>query len=198
MCSLEWRIGESSSMVNPDRLKAFTEWLKVNHAVILDPTNDWEVLRFKGVNGIGVIYKNKRDKHTVTGEAKIAWEAFVNSKAWNRVPTVRRSKPSLIRNSLLERDGNSCFYCGVTMVNPEDKWWEGFEARLMTVEHLLSITHGGTNHPANQVLACTVCNKEAGSMTLIDKIKLRDKKKGLKNVVTGTEESSIEGGGCPF
>jgi len=70
---------------------------------------------------------------------------------------------------LREREGHMCFFCGhfVPMNSRNDLC-------RPTVEHLLSRSHGGTNHSTNTVLAHKVCNKIAGNLSIRDKVLLRD------------------------
>lgn len=69
------------------------------------------------------------------------------------------------------RDGKMCWYCGIVL--PKDK---------LTIEHLLSVAHGGSHHMSNLVLACEPCNLEAGTLSVASKVKLRDQKRGDLNV----------------
>jgi hypothetical protein len=65
---------------------------------------------------------------------------------------------------LRERDGTDCFYCGGSM--PEDD---------TTIEHVLAISHGGTDHPSNLVLTHADCNARAANMPVIRKVQLRER-----------------------
>lgn len=66
------------------------------------------------------------------------------------------------------RDGGMCFYCGKPITIEE-----------ATVEHLLATVHGGNNSVANTTVACTDCNGLAGARSIVEKIKLRDLKRGV-------------------
>lgn len=47
-----------------------------------------------------------------------------------------------------------CFYCGI------------IKRRYITVDHLLPLSRGGSDAPANKVYACADCNTEKGSLSL--------------------------------
>lgn len=64
-------------------------------------------------------------------------------------PKSRRVRVQL----LLERDGNRCYYCELEFDNENRP----------TIDHVRPRSKGGTNHPANLVLACSPCNNDKGS-----------------------------------
>lgn len=143
------------------KLDKFKDWLVQNGAEILIPTNEYELIRFRANNRVSIIYKSRRGT-TFTGESEKAYECFTSSKPWsggNRTT----GTPGVATRTLLERDGNICFYCFQPMP-PGD----------MTREHLLPSVHGGSNHLSNQVLAHRECNVKAGHLSLIKKIKIRE------------------------
>ena len=49
----------------------------------------------------------------------------------------------------------------------------------ISIEHLVNIAHGGTNRLDNKVLAHVRCNFDAGCLSLVDKIHLRDRMRGV-------------------
>ena len=65
---------------------------------------------------------------------------------------------------LRRRDCDDCWYCGQPVARADE-----------TLEHLLSRTCGGGNHPSNLALAHYDCNWRAGSLPLAMKIALREK-----------------------
>lgn len=69
------------------------------------------------------------------------------------------------KRALARRDGAVCFYCGRTRKNP----------LTMTIEHLLSRSHGGSNAMENLRLADALCNKLAGRLSVPAKLELRAK-----------------------
>jgi hypothetical protein len=141
------------------RLESFTAWLDAAGAEILQPTSEWEVLRFRGRRGVVIIYRDKYDLLTMQVEAATAWDAFISGTAY-RVgkPAVRRRQDRVVVQTLLERDGDLCFYCQFSLGDD------------ITQEHLLALTHGGPDHISNKVLAHKPCNEQAGHLSLMDKI----------------------------
>ena len=71
---------------------------------------------------------------------------------------------------MLERDGDTCFYCGKPLEN------------YCTVEHILSISNGGTNSIENLVLSHDKCNREAKSLSCYEKMNLAVKNRIKKHV----------------
>lgn len=152
------------------RWKAF---LQANGAEILTPTNQYEVARFTTLNGVGVVYINGAGRITSwVGGAEEAFEAFKSGQPWAAVHRVnRKSKKNLRYEALVERDGNGCFYCGKPL---------GVEEA--TVEHLIPIATGGTNHQGNLALACFLCNSAAGTLPVRAKLEMAIFKRGLPRV----------------
>jgi hypothetical protein len=58
----------------------------------------------------------------------------------------------IVRSIVLERDGHACTYCG------SNKQLEG--------DHIVPLSHGGSNVFANLATACRSCNVSKGSKTL--------------------------------
>lgn len=145
--------------------KEFAKFIVSRGAELLEPTNEWEVLRFRSRDGIGVVYKNKYDNRTYSGTAIEAIKAFkANNPSWNIEKTKRKQMTDKVRQ-LLTRDGGAyCFYCG-KMTTEENR----------TVEHILAIGEGGNNALGNLALACDTCNFRARNLSVVEKIKLRDK-----------------------
>jgi hypothetical protein len=147
------------------KIPKFRKWLESRGCEMLPATNEYELIRFKSILGTGVIYKAKRGFSVNSPFVDEAVDCFLGNKKWkgqgkpkNRVMLSKRQQ------QLLDRDGNQCFYCGKEMADND-----------MTLEHLLSINHGGGNRMENLVLAHKECNKEAGHKSIIEKVKLRDK-----------------------
>lgn len=150
--------------MNHNKFISFVESAGVE---LLDSTNEWEVVRFRTENGVSVVYKNKKGGLTFSGQDGLqAFDAFEKGYDW--VPKkVNRSPNKTNKDKLLARDGNTCFYCAC----------EFNETSPMTLEHLVSISHGGSNNINNLALACEPCNREVGNMPLIEKIKIREQKR---------------------
>jgi hypothetical protein len=150
------------------RRDKFEAFLTERGAQILQPTNEWEVLRFKTSHGTSIFYRNARDQVTPTGQAMGAWRAFEDNLPWRGAPATKRwltgkEKTLPIVNALMKRDGTNCFYCSQKM--PEDD---------RSIEHLVPVAHGGPNHLSNLVLAHRKCNTKAGHLSAMDKIRLRE------------------------
>lgn len=146
------------------RRAKFEEFLTARGAQILQPTNEWEVLRFKTKKGLSIVYRNKRDGLTFTGEADRAWTAFVSNHTWNGATSTERKKrraPDV--EALIRRDGTACFFC-LTEMAEDDR----------SLEHLVPLSHGGPNHLSNYVLAHRKCNEVAGSKSAMEKIRIRE------------------------
>jgi hypothetical protein len=142
------------------RAKEFGDWLSGVGAQVLEPTNEWEVLRFKAGSTTSIIYRNKVGGVTYSGLAKEAWEAFCSGKAWRAAPATKRKPMKPIIAALRKRDGDLCFYC-CKEVGRENE----------SAEHLVSITHGGPNHISNLFLTHRTCNARAGHLSAPEKIK---------------------------
>jgi 5-methylcytosine-specific restriction endonuclease McrA len=54
-----------------------------------------------------------------------------------------------IRKAVLERDNYCCYYCGADNAN--------------SVDHITSLSKGGTNEFSNLITACTTCNYSKGT-----------------------------------
>lgn len=145
-----------------ERLDGFKKWLVKRGAVVLDPTNPWEVVRFKTVNGTSVVYTNKNGHLTFTGESDEAYSAYKANKVWRAVDNKLRNLKQK-KAKLANRDGKKCFYHGEAMSFDD-----------LTIEHLLNKSHGGTDHESNLCLACEPCNRTVGNWALTKKMLWRD------------------------
>jgi len=141
------------------KLKAFENWLKTRGAEWLPTTNQYEAIRFKAKE-IGVLYTSGNTNSIYTYKAI---ECYRTGSKWdgrpkkvNRTGAVTGRKR---KQDLLNRDGDRCFYCDEPLGDD------------ITVEHLFSVNRGGPNYLSNTVLAHDNCNKEVGSMTVVDKVK---------------------------
>lgn len=156
-------MGYGSKMV---KLEKFKTWLGKRGVVILDPTNEWEVVRFKTENGTSIIYANKREDLTFTGESEAAYDAWKAGKSWKPVDRKRKQLRAK-KAKIAARDGKKCFVHNAKMNFDE-----------LTIEHLLSFSHGGTDNINNLCLVCEPCNKELGNMPLTKKIELIIERRG--------------------
>ena len=62
-----------------------------------------------------------------------------------------------VRFSIMERDGFKCRYCGATP-----------ESVRLTVDHIIPVSKGGSDHPDNLVTACCQCNMGKGNRQLMN------------------------------
>jgi len=147
----------------------FKAWLVENGSEILVPTNPYEVIRFKTDLGVGVIYcKGTGRLSSWVNGAEEAFRAFAEKKPWRAVPRTKRTsgKRKNRYETLVDRDGDTCLYCGKPMTAAE-----------ATIEHIVSATHGGPNHLANFALAHQHCNNEAAHLSAREKFELALRKR---------------------
>lgn len=137
--------------------RKFETWLNKMGAVVQAPTNEFELIRFRTVNGISVVYTGKRGL-TFTGEAEEAYNRFSDGKAWRTVTRARKALRAR-KATLAARDGKRCFAHGEKMTF--DK---------LTIEHLLNFSHGGSDNDNNLCLVCDPCNQELGNLPITKKI----------------------------
>ena len=156
-----------------DSSAAFRSWITANGGEVLQPTNPYEVVRFRGANGVSIIYKDAREVRSYVGDAYAAWQAFKAGQPYRIAPAgPRQAKLSVRARTIVERDGSGCFYCGCDVT--------GLNAA--TLEHLVSVTHGGPDHISNLFLACSPCNRDAGHLSAPEKIRLRERKRAEVSV----------------
>jgi len=152
-------------------VKKFTKFLGQNGAEILKITSQWEVIRISVDGVVSVLYKNKADKLAWCNELKMAYWSY---KSQGKTKWVgfsgkvknRRRTPIKVQ-TIQDRDGPNCWYCDGEM-EPGDE----------TVEHMLDVSKGGTNHIYNLVLACNKCNQNVHYKSVSEKVKFRDQKRG--------------------
>lgn len=151
-----------------EHVKQFKMWLSSQGCEMQPPSNEFEVIRFRSKLGVGVVYKGKKGFTISSPMVGDAYQCFANGTKWDgKGKPPKRAGGSRRTRQLIDRDGMDCFYCGKTMTIAE-----------MTKEHLLSINHGGADRLENLVLACQECNLEAGHLPVVDKVKLRESKRG--------------------
>ena len=168
--------------LNPSQLKAFKHWLRGQGAELLPATNEWEVVRFKCPVGTGVVYQNSRGGLAVNAPlVHEAADCFLDQKPWRgKGKVTKRSGMSKVKRNLLQRDGNECFYCGAPMDDDD-----------VSVEHLLNVIYQGPNRIENLALAHPKCNQDAGNLSIVAKVKLRDKMRGANGDANKETEPSV-------
>lgn len=157
--------------MQPKQLKRFTDFLVAHGADILTETNPYEVLRVRTARGVFVLYRKKGGRLTWPDELVKAFQAYKGRGSWSAgFRHTRSKKPSVKLRSVLDRDGNDCFYCGRPFT----------EGKPATLEHLVPVVHGGTNHLSNLAAAHEDCNEEAHHLPVVEKVALRDRKRGQR------------------
>lgn len=136
-------------------IKQFAAWLTKNGAQVLNPTNQYEVVRFRSKNRLHVVYRDKDGYTDLTGLPKRAHKAFKG-----RHPMALGIHNSEMRAKLAKRDGPGCYFCLLAMDKP-------------TVEHLVPISKGGPTDTDNLVLCHEHCNVTAGNKPLSEKLEMR-------------------------
>lgn len=140
-----------------EKQEKFKTWLNKMGAVVQDTTNIYELVRFKTVNGVSVVYTGKRGI-TFTGESEAAYDKFISGKQW-RVVNRKRKQLRDKKAKLAARDGKRCFVHDEKM-NFDD----------LTIEHLLNFSHGGSDNMNNLALVCQPCNTALGRLPITKKI----------------------------
>jgi len=84
-----------------------------------------------------------------TPSQKIHIPSVIRLKRMVRRP---RGRLSLSRHNILKRDGYTCQYCGS-------------RAKILTIDHVLPRSRGGTDSWENLVTACLNCNTRKGDRT---------------------------------
>jgi len=155
-----------SALSDSEVLAKFKAWLVGVGGDVLEPTNEWEIVRFRANGETHVVYQNKIGRVSISNpRVADAWNAYAAGKPWraadrNDKKIGYRRRP--IIRSLLKRDGEDCFYCGKPLL--ED----------ISLEHLVSRTHKGPNHMSNLALGHAQCNTRAGHLSVVEKIALRE------------------------
>lgn len=79
--------------------RQFKGWLQADPTVELLPTtSEWEVLRYRreqtdeqgrglGVHTYSIIYRDKKERNTLTGDALTDWEIFCDTATINQAQT---------------------------------------------------------------------------------------------------------------
>lgn len=166
--------------MNAATLKKFKEWLRSNGSVIHENSNgEYEVVRFSTPEGVGVLYKDKRN--SISSGVRGAWEAytaFTHGTKWSAAAPTKRKSSSSHRKLLavIDRDGPECVYCGCVLT-----------IDTATREHFVALSRGGPDTPENTVIACSSCNLAVGSMHVKQKIEYALTKR--MNINTGDTSS---------
>ena len=141
--------------------KSFEDWIVQNGGEVLDPTSQWELVRYKTPHdGLCVVYQNAKGGIKFNGVTKEHYNLFTNGRPIiiHKRSSIAKVKKS-IRQALSERDGACCWYCQI-----------GADETDMTLEHVVGINSGGPNHMNNYALACEPCNRVVGDLPVVEKV----------------------------
>lgn len=159
-----------------EQIARFRAFISEHGGEVLEPTNEYEVVRFRSEGTTSIIYRNRSGAWaSMTGEASAAWSAFLDGRPYRLGKKTRRAssgRMNTIDKAIIARDGERCFYC--------DDPFEAERPKRRTREHLVSATHSGPNHISNLFHSCLACNQEAGHLSAPEKIRLRDRKREAK------------------
>ena len=72
------------------------------------------------------------------------------------VADIGRFPTDSLRRNIYRRDSYMCVYCGKDMRD---------QSRLLSLDHVIPVRHGGTHYDKNLVTACKVCNSAKGDRT---------------------------------
>ena len=158
--------------VTERRKRAFCGWLISRGAEVLMPSTPLEIARFRTAEGISVVSVNGRGDLYFSGNGYHIWDCYLKGSAWRAFPKGKREDKkgrSRLMVTVALRDGENCFYCHKPL--HEDR----------SLEHLLSLTFGGSNHLANMVLAHRECNEAAGNKSVREKLQIHIDNLGEKH-----------------
>lgn len=150
-------------------LTKYKAYIEKRGAVVLDSLSPLELVRFTIYGELNIIFKNKDEYEFVGNEAERSFRFWNKNLNWTP-PNRKRQQLTSRKLKIANRDGMMCFFCA----EPHN------DTKHLTIEHLLSFKHGGTDNINNLALACDTCNREAGTKSLAEKIRLRDHKLGIK------------------
>lgn len=83
------------------------------------------------------------------------------------------------RLKLIHRDGIGCFYCGIECEDRKSN--RDNRDCVMSEDHIIPKSHGGTDDLDNLVLACRACNSQRGSFSAEDFLILKMAERGFFN-----------------
>ena len=145
----------------------FREYLLANGCEIFKPTNEYELFRFAipGRNTSIIYQKGSGELGGMLNDGEAVFLAFSKQLKFPSFEhkTSRLKKPARRLQLLIDRDGETCFYCQ-KFLTLED----------MTIEHLIPRSAGGLNHASNMAISCRLCNSKAGHLSVFQKIKIRE------------------------
>lgn len=153
-------------------MEGFRAWLVERGAILDAPTNPYELLRCRTCHGVHVVYRNAKGKETWPLDMEDIRAKFLAGVHVPLSPDLKgRVRLRHQIEALFARDGQFCWFCEIGFLSAD--------SAEITIEHLVPKAHGGPNHQSNLVLACQPCNREAGHLSVAEKVALRDRKRGF-------------------
>jgi hypothetical protein len=151
-------------------LERFRQYLSEAGAELMEPTNQYEVVRYRWLGYVQIVYRNERGILRWMQQTADHYRAMMERRGLsisNGRTRLKSSRKPEIRDALTERDGTSCFFCEDPMVFgvPDDR-------KSATIEHLWPASAGGPNTRNNLVLVCFDCNQKLGDLPLVEKLKI--------------------------
>jgi len=150
-----------------DRMR---EWAVAEGAENQALTNPYELLRLRVQGGVAIVWRKDSGRQTWNPLAQKIRSALEAKEPWpedlrlvdKTVEQFYPGKTSVEHRTLIQRDGEGCFFC--------------FEEKTgdMTIEHLVPRAHGGPAHISNKFRACCPCNMRAGHLSAPEKIRIRE------------------------
>lgn len=149
-------------------LEDLKAWAVAGSAEAQAPTNPYELLRLRVRGGVAIVWRTDKGKQTWNDLALQLRVAMQERKPFpddlRLADKVKNnpSKLSVTHRTLIDRDGEGCFFCAEEIQGD------------MTIEHLVPRAHGGPNHISNKFRACSPCNMQAGHKSAPEKIRIRE------------------------
>lgn len=167
-------------------LTTLDRWLESSGAVRATATNEFELRRWHTALGHLILYRNaKNDRRWVAAKGSNQLVAIALAYRKGKVLTLgivekqaRKAKSRPVKDrmmgALLTRQDNACFYCGCLLSRGVDNGLGS--AALASFEHIVPLNKGGPDTLDNMVAACEPCNRDAGSLSVYEKVLLREER----------------------
>ena len=140
---------------------AFARYLIENDCEILDPTSQYELIRYKTkTDGVCILYCNAQGNvRRISKTVRRHIESFDKGKVLQKTRRPKTITKAEIEIRLRKRDGENCAVCG-----------KALDLAPYNIEHFLSIGSGGNNNLDNLALTHTNCNMKLGDLPITKKI----------------------------
>lgn len=162
--------------------EGFRAYVEAQGGEVLRPTNQWEVVRYRLSGLLHIVYTKANHHLTWTGSSADHYAAFEKGQPLLATPKdkLRPKQRASRRRLLMERDGETCWYCGRFLDDD------------VTLEHLVPQARGGSHGVDNLVLAHQRCNLDAGDLPLAEKIALRESTRAALSTSPPWETSGLK------